>query len=466
MSKTDTPALGPQRSVDDHPTARAIDEFIDALPLTPALWRWVILLAIGGFFEIYELALAGPLSNALVADGIFRTGAAGLFGLPDQASFIFATFAGMFVGTMLFAYAGDRVGRKPVFIFALIWYAVATLIMAFQNDPLSICFWRMVSGIAMGAEALAINCYLAEITPARHRGRMFAVALAIQYLAIPFGALMSAVLVNSDPLGWDGWRWLNVVPVVGAIVFWGIRRNLPESPRWLASQGRASEAWDILKSRFAAPEPGLVVAAPTVTSTIRLVADRRYLVGAFAMIIVFFNIQNVVFYGFNHWLPNFIQEKGLDIENSLFYTGAVFLAAPLAPLLYSVVTDRIERKHTIIALGVAIVGLGLMFSYSTSTWSWVSCGVMLALANYLITANSHTYMSEIFPTRMRARAVGIIYGSTRVTAAFNGYFIAALIATGGSNLVFLTIGGLMLFALTFVALLGPPTRNVQVVSSH
>lgn len=445
-------------------TARTIDDYIDGLAPSRALWRWVVLLAIGGFFEIYELALAGPLSNALVAAGVFRVGALGLFGLPDQASFIFATFAGMFFGTMLFAYVGDRVGRRPVFLYSLICYAVATLMMAMQNDPLSICFWRMISGVAMGAEALAINCYLAEITPARHRGRMFAIALAIQYLAIPFGALMAALLVDISPLGWEGWRWLNIIPVIGAIAFWIVRRNLPESPRWLASRGRVDEAADILTRSFPQKLPNAATTDAGRDHPIRLVATRKYLFAAFSMIIVFFNIQNIAFYGFNHWLPNLIQEKGVDLEGSLFYTGAVLLAAPVAPFLYSAITDRIERKHTIVALGVSIVGLGLIFSYSSSVSIWVTCAVVLALANFLITASSHTYMSEIFPTQIRARSVGIVYGSTRITAAFNGYFIAVLLGLGGSNLVFLTIGGLMLAALLLVVFLGPPTRNVLVVS--
>lgn len=436
---------------------------IDALQATRRLWGWVALIATGGLFEVYDLALAAPLGPGLSASGIFRVGHTGLFGFSDQASFIAATFVGLYIGVIAFAAVGDRLGRKAVFGGALIWYALATLVMGLQSDAVGICFWRLIAGIGLGAESVAIDCFIVEIMPKTMRGKAFGVAKAIEYCAIPLASLLGALLIPISLLGVAGWRWLTFFPVLGAIGFWVLRRRLPESPRWLASRGRVEEANRILDQLGCPP-----------TSVARTLHDQSenapasapvthskpgYVRKAILMMIVYFVFQNIAYYGFSNWTPTLLESQGVPLKSSLFYSFGVSLAAPLGPLLFGLVADRWERKHQIIGIGLAAIALGLGFANSSSAVGWIGCGIGLTFANAVLSFQSHAYQSEIFPTAVRARAVGFVYSFTRIGAAISGYVIAFLLDRGGVTSVFVALSVFMLIALTVIGLAGPKTRN-------
>lgn len=441
----------------------AIGTRIDALAASRRLWLWVILIAAGGFFEIYDLALTAPLSSGLVAAGIFHVGRAGMFGLADQATFISATFVGLYLGVVAFAVWGDRLGRKRVFGWSLLWYALATLVMGWQTDMVWLCFWRFVAGIGVGAEAVAIDCYVVEIVPARMRGRAFSVSMCIQYLAIPFSAFLAAFLIPHTVAGLAGWRWLTIVPALGALAFWFVRRGIPESPRWLASRGRFAEAHAILDQLPALPmepPPGRAWREPQRRTV--LLVNRAYVVRVTIMMLVYFNLQNIAYYAFSNWLPTLLESQGVPLKQSLFYSAGVALAAPVAPLILSLIADRFERKYLIIASGLGSVVLGLLFASTRAPLGWLSFGIGLALVNSILSVNSHNYLSEIFPTSIRARAVGFVYSFTRLAAALGGYLIAYILAAGGTRQVFIVMSLFMIIALAAIAALGPRTRHVSV----
>lgn len=430
---------------------------IDALPASLRLWGWVALIAVGGFFEIYDLALASPLSPGLVAAGIFRTGNAGFFGFSDQATFIAATFLGLYFGVVGFAAVGDRLGRKAIFGYALISYAIATFIMGMQNEALWICFWRFVAGIGLGAESVAIDCFVVEIIPKRLRGKAFGMVKSIEYTAIPAVMLLSTFLIPQPIFGVAGWRWLAFVPVVGGVAFWIIRRNLPESPRWLASQGRVQEAKMILDRFDGGHIPAQVSKQEIKPANGRV--HHGYVRKVIIMMIIYFVFQNISYYGFHNWVPTLLEAQGVPLKSSLLYTFGVTLAAPLAPILVALLADRFERKYQLIVIGLVSIILGLLFAKSVTPIGWISFGIGLTFTNAALSFHGHAYQSEIFPTAIRARTVGFVYSFTRLAAAISGYVISFTLTKGGVMAVFLALSVFMLIALAAIAIAGPKTRN-------
>lgn len=99
-----------------------LSERIDALPASAGLWRFIALLSLGGFFELYDLFQTGYISAGLVAENIFHVGSQGVFGISDQAAFASSTFLGLFLGASLLAPYADRFGRRITFMCALAWY--------------------------------------------------------------------------------------------------------------------------------------------------------------------------------------------------------------------------------------------------------------------------------------------------------------------------------------------------------
>jgi putative MFS transporter len=459
----------PQRiGAEDAPSVSAR---IDRLPASRYIWSLVMLVSFGAFFEIYDLALSAPLGLGLQQAGVFHKGAAGLFGLADQATFVAATFAGLFIGTMGFSFAADRLGRRPIFTFALLWYSLATVMMGFQSTALGIDLWRFIASIGVGLELVAIDCYLAELMPKHLRGRAFAVSTSIQFLSAPLVAVLAWKLIPGELFGVDGWRWLAFVPAVGAALVWWIRRALPESPRWLEAHGRPAEADEVMgriearvSADIKAPLPPVVIEAVTAHATSGATPSlwrppyrRRTL-----MLIVFHIFQAIGYFGFSHWLPTLLVAHGITVSKSLGYTAVLALLMPIAPLAFSKIADKAERKWLIVAGSLTTAVCGLLMTLMTQNSNFLVftvIGAGVSLGNSLMSLSYHTYQSEVFPTQIRAQGVGVVYSFSRLSAMFSGYLIAFVLDEVGPAGVFVLISGAMAIVAVTVGLFGPRTRG-------
>ena len=445
---------------------------LDRLPPTRYIWCLVGLVSFGAFFEIYDLALTAPLSLGLLVAGVFHRGAAGLFGFTDQATFAAATFAGLYVGTLGFSAVADRLGRRPIFTFALLWYATATVVMGAQNSAFAIDLCRFVASMGVGLELVAIDCYLAELIPKAVRGRAFAVSASLQFLSVPLVSVLAWALIPGKHLGIDGWRWLAFVPAVGALLVWQVRRALPESPRWLEAHGRAVEADQVtskIEQRVARDlgrqlPPTLAAPNAPIHHPAKAVSlwtppyKRRTLV-----LIAFHLFQTVGYFGFSNWLPTLLVSQGIELGKSLAYSAVIALVPPAAPLVFSLFVDKVERKWMVAAGALLAAVAGLLLSRVTQHSNFALftvIGAGVAIGNSLMSLSYHTYQSELFPTPMRARGVGFVYSFSRLSAIFSGYIIAATLDRAGSVGVFVLISTAMVVVALTVGLFGPRTRGL------
>jgi putative MFS transporter len=431
------------------------------LPVTRTIWTYVLLLSLGGFFEYYDLFFTGYIAPGLVRSGILTTTTRGLFGATGIASFVAAMFLGLFVGTALFGFVADRFGRRTIFTFSLLWYTAASVVMAFQNDVFGLNLCRFISGIGVGVELVTIDSYLSELVPKEQRGRAFAYNQTIQFCAVPLVALLAWLLVPRAPLGVDGWRWVVLIGAASAIFVWWIRRRVPESPRWLAQRGRVEEAQRILEeleervaresgaTLVSAAEPKVSTARGTFVEIWRTPYLRRTL-----MLIVFNLFQTVGFYGFSNWVPTLLIARGIAVTSSLRYTFII------GPLLASGLADKVERKWQIVAAAFAIAVSGLIFGKMTSAGLLILFGVLLTLSNNILSCSFHAYQAELYPTRIRALAVGLVYSWSRLSVVFSSFVIAFFLDRFGAGGVFTLIAGSMLAVMLAIGLLGPRTNNL------
>jgi MFS transporter, putative metabolite:H+ symporter len=446
---------------------------LDRLPSSRTVWSIVVLISLGGVFEFYDLFFTAYVAPGMRKTGLFTPESLGFFAslkavrVAGFGTFVFSTFAGLWVGVVAFGQAADRFGRKAVFTWSLIWYVTSTVVMAFQHTGQWLNVWRFIAGIGFGVQLVTIDTYLVELVPRALRGRAFSVNQCICFSIVPVVALLGWLLVPLTLFGLDGWRWVVLLGSVGALVVWALRAGIPESPRWLASQGRIEQAERIVLDleRRAQAERG-PLPAPVFAAT-HETAGRARLAEIFAprfrsrtlMLSVFNAAQVIGFYGFNSWLPTLLTARGIEVTNGLKYAFIIAIAQPFGPLIGSLFADAVERKTQIVVSLACMAVAMAAFATLSRPAVLIAIGILFTLSANIMSYAYHGYQAELFPTRIRSRAVGFVYSWSRLAAAFAGLVIGALLADGGVDMVALFIGGAMVVGLAAIGLFGPSTRG-------
>jgi putative MFS transporter len=451
---------------------------LDRLPPTRYFRGLVARIAVGGWFEFYELFMAAYVSLGLIHSGLYRATTASLFDINGFASFLGSFFAGMFLGTVALGGITDRYGRRAVFTAAMVIYSIATFIAAFQTSPELLDVWRFVAGAGIGVQLLTVDTYISELTPYKTRGRYMAFSILVILTSVPVVAVLAYGLVPRTVFGLEGWRWVMIIGSAGAIAIWFVRRGLPESPRWLESKGRNQEAnaiVDAIEARVVA-ETGRPLAAPQVAAAAS--ADPhghasgkdkgswgemwkgRYLPRTI-MLSLFNFCQTFGVYGFGSWVPVLLFSKGITITHSLLYTMVIAFATPLGAIGAMTFAERLERKWQLVGCALVVAAAGLLFGQAREPAMILICGSAVTIANNWLIGIFHTYQAELYPTRIRARAVGFVFSWSRVSSIFVGFWVAALLKHSGVTAVFVLISSAMLVIVVMVGLLGPKTNGVR-----
>jgi MFS transporter, putative metabolite:H+ symporter len=451
---------------------------LERLPATRYIWSLVLLLSLGGWFEYYDLFFTAYVGPGLVGSGLFTSTSVAFFGFKGLANFVAATFAGLLVGTLLFGFAADRFGRRLIFTSSLLWYTAATVVMAFQHTAHGIVRWRMIAGVGIGVELVTIDTYITELMPRQLRGRAIALSQIVGFTAIPAVALLSWWLVPQKPFGLDGWRWVVLAGSLGAIFVWFIRRGLPESPRWLMARGRFAEAERVTAGMEARVQRDLereaasgshepltaramgIASRPSETRGSLLELAHPPYRKRTLMLMVFNFFQTIGYYGFASWVPTLLIATGITTTNSLQYSFLIALSAPLGPLLAYRLADRIERKWQIVFTALCIAIFGVLFARQRDPVWLITCGVLLTCANNCMSIAFHAYQAELFPTRIRAQAVGFVYSWSRLSAIFTSFLIAFFLRHSGTRGVFTFIAAAMAVVVLAIGIFGPRTRGL------
>jgi putative MFS transporter len=449
---------------------------IDRLPPSRHLLGLVARIASGGWFEFYEMYMPGFISVGLVKSNIYTMNRGSILDLHLFGSFLASFFFGMWVAVMGFSFISDRLGRRTIFIKTMIGYSISQLSIAFLSNPAAIDFARFVCGLMVGMQLINNDSYIAELTPRSMRGRYMTIAYVFALTAIPFTAFLAAILVPLTPFGIDGWRIVVAIGATGGIAIFLLQRGLPESPRWLEAHGRFAEA-DAIVSDIEAhviaqrgkalPEPSVNLPEPpkVVTGRWTEMFSHFYLPRTI-VISVFQFCQTIAVYGFHAFVPILLLKQGFTIIHSLYYTAIMVLMAPVGGACGSYFSERIERKWQLAGSAAGIGVAGIWFANAHSPLAVLISGALIAFSENWMLVTFHPYAAELFPTRIRARAIGFTFSWSRISAICIGYWVAALLANFGSRGVFGLIAVAMLAIVVAVGGFGPKTngRSLEVLS--
>ncbi len=427
---------------------------LDRLPISSFHYRIFWLVGAGMFFDGYDLYIAGGVLASAVQTK-FST-------VPQNLQFISLTFVGMTLGALITGFVGDRMGRRFTYQVNLLIFGLASLAAAFSQDMTQLIACRFVQGLGLGAEIVVGYSTLTEFVPPRTRGRWLSMMAFLVVAGFPVTALLGYLIIPGF-----GWRPMFVIAGLGSLIVWYLRKNLPESPRWLESQGRTAEAETLMQkieteSAAGKPLPPVVVPTPiaqvTAADMLRPPLLQRLLVGCWVLITI-----NTLIFGFVIFLPQFFLGQGLTIANSLAYTLVLSAASLVGCALGAWLSDAIGRRISIIGASLVTIVAGYIyarFNAASDPEVVLSVGFVLIVAIYVQTAILFgVYTPELFPTEIRLRANGICNTLGRGATVVSPFIVGSLMANYKLPGVVWLMIGLVVIQIVVVWAWGVEPRN-------
>ncbi|HEY1623554.1 MAG TPA: MFS transporter, partial [Streptosporangiaceae bacterium] len=394
---------------------------LDRLPWSQ--WHWIIVIGLGTVWILdgLEVTVVGNISGLISKPG------SGVAISQSQVSGLGAAMyvAGACAGALFFGWLTDRFGRKKLSMITLSTYLVATALTAASFAPWWFFLFRFLTGFGIGGEYAAINSAIDELIPSRHRGVIDIVINGTYWAGAAVGALLTVPATNDLPAD-IGWRVCFGLGVVLGVVVLLVRRNVPESPRWMFIHGRDREAEDLVdgieerierETGTRLPEASgsieirqrQTIGFITIAGTMFTVYPRRAILG-FSLFIGQAFLYNAITFGYAQILATFFGVK----TNPGYYFAVIAVGNLLGPLVLGRLFDTFGRKPmiagTYLLSGVLLLGTAYLFgegvlTATTLTACW--CGVLFFASAGA--SSAYLTVSEVFPMETRAMAIAFFY---------------------------------------------------------
>jgi MFS family permease len=454
----------------DHDTIRTtIPARLDRLPW--ARWHWIVVIGLGAVWILdgLEVTIVGNVAPRLgESDSGIHIGTSQVTGLGAA---LYVT--GACVGALIFGWLTDRFGRKKLFMLTLGIYLAATALTALSvNAPMFFSF-RFLTGLGLGGEYAAINSAIDELIPSKYRGRVDIVINGSYWLGAAGGALLSIPALNENIFPPDvGWRITFALGVVFGLGVLLVRRNVPESPRWLFIHGRDEEAEKLVDeiekqvaestdTHLAEVDQAITVRQRraigfvTIARTVFQNYPRRTVLG-FSLFIGQAFLYNAITFSFASILTTFFH-TGAGVTGYYFAVIAVgnFAGPLLLGKLFDTLGRRVMISGTYLLSGLLLLGTAWLFDAGhLSAFSLTACWTVVLFFASAGASSAYLTVSEVFPMETRALAIAFFYALGTAAGGISGPLLFAhLIATGkvSDTAVAFLIGSILMLAAGVVA---------------
>jgi len=426
-------------------TNRSISEIMDNLQKIPiSTWLFLVISA-SYFFVEYDLF---DLSYVLPA--IIST-----FKIPSTLASLAltSTFIGGVIGELSGGYLSDNFGRKFMLIMGLVTYSIATILSALSVNILMLIITRFFVGWGTYVDFNSVVTYLAEISPKRSRGKIISYSSSI---GIALGALVVIVVSYLlAPIPNIGWRLVFILGGIVGITFAVLRKDLPESPRWLEKKGKLDEAKLTLEKLHINIQEPLILSTydnshkSSSLANLKILVDKSHL-----KYFLIFLISWIMFYsafdGEGITVPTILTEHGYTLASTLRFFVVSGSVAFVFYIISALTAEKTQRKYlaTLAALltGIFMALLGTLYNailIYVSLASLSSLGAFIFPYTYLLTV-------EHFPTEVRATAFAFTDGIAHLLLAFMPIMILTVSAKYGFFntmlilAVMMIVGGILL----------------------
>jgi SP family xylose:H+ symportor-like MFS transporter len=384
---------------------------------------------------------------------------------------------GTIVGAVLVGKPADEYGRRTILFVLAIFYFISAIGTALAWDWYSFLFFRLLGGLGVGGASVVSPMYIAEISPARYRGRLVAVTQFNIVLGILL-AFFSNFLIAALSLGESEWRWMFGVEAIPAVIFFLLLFNTPRSPRWLIAKGNINEARNVLE-KCGTDSGSVEEEIKEIQYSLDIVHHslkepfftHKYSKPIMlAIAIAAFNqlsgINALMYYA-----PHIFKMAGAAAESALLQTVAVGGTNLILTMAALVVIDRFGRKKLML-----IGSIGYILSLSATAWAFYTYGTnftetgsWVVLISLLVFIASHAFgqgaviwvfLSEIFPNRVRARGQALGSSIHWIMAALISWTFPMIAEISGAH-TFAFYAVCMIGQLVWVILIMPETKGIS-----
>ncbi len=442
-----------------------------------ARYAWTISLAaaLGGLLFGYDWVVIGGAKPFY--ETYFRLTTARSIGWANSCALL-----GCLGGSLIAGWASDRFGRKKLLLLSAVLFAVSSALTALAGSFGAFIGWRITGGVAIGIASNVSPTYIAEVSPAPWRGRL----VALNQLTIVVGILAAQIvnwliaekvpmnataeMIRASWNGQYGWRWMFAAVVAPSIVFFLAALFIPESPRWLVKKAKLAGARATLARIGGTKYADDAVAEIRTTLSddggtqwadlLRPGVVRALGVGIALAVLQQWSGINVIF----NYAEEIYRAAGYGVSDVLFnivITGAINLVFTLVALQF---VDRLGRRPLMLigcaGIGIAHFLIGLAYREGLHGLP-VLILTLLAISGYAMSLAPVTWVliSEIFPNRVRGRAISISVSALWIASFALTYSFPSIGKTLGSDGTFWLYAGICLIGFGFVFWRVPETRG-------
>jgi putative MFS transporter len=442
-------------------TPEIIGRAIDNTPLNGAL-KFIIGVAAAGFlFDSFDITIVGYALPKIRQEFSLSPTQVGLVGS--------SALAGMGIGSWCWGWVADKWGRRVVFASTVLMFSLFTGVAGLAGSLGFLVGARFLTGLGLGGMVPIDQALVTEYAPARIRGRVAAMLPLCWPMGYFCAAGMALLLVPQV-----GWRWLFAIGVLPALLSVIIRRRVPESPRWLASQGRHEEARESLA--FVGVDDKLLeqarreVAASPPRAQVREATFRDLFTPPYARRVVhtwlLWFCSNFAATGFAVWLPTIYSTYyHIELTRTLLYTFIVAGTQVVGRICAFGLIDILGRK-TLIVIAYGIAGCAaLAFTQSVTETSLLVNAMVYVFFQDIGNLAMTVYTPEVYPVRIRGKGSAIAMGWGRFGGMASPLIAGVLIGSGNLMLVWGMIGAMQFLASGLTLVLAYETRgNLEAVS--
>ena len=411
--------------------AGTVDNVVARIERLPTSWWHVktrIIVGVATFFDAFDAIAIATVLPVLAPMWKLTP--------PDIGFMISAGYVGQLIGALLFGWIAERYGRMPAMIGSIAVFGVMSFVCAFAWDYNSLLWFRTLQGIGLGGEVPIAATYISELTRAKNRGRF----VLLYELVFPIGLVvvsLSALWVVPH-LGWQWMFYIGALPAILALV---LRALLPESPRWLAVQGRSAEADAALSLIEAETQKATGQPLPPVQPVVATLNRRASLSDLFGAIYlrrtlvvwVIWFAAYFINYGLVIWLSTIFRTVfKLPLDVSLRYGLITQAAGFVGTFICALTIDHVGRRpYFAVSFAAAAVCLGMLAMVPSPSAEQVLMYVASAYF-FISTINigAYLYTPELYPTRTRALGVGTATAWLRLASMIGPVAVGFMIAGG------------------------------------